>query len=993
MKKQIIKQKLNELADNLFNDIASVLNGSSASFFDGVTVVVPNKKMESWLKAYWLNSQDKVLMNVDFINLDKFLLSIFDVDPGVSLAATDDYKNNLIELLSAKSYDETIDDIKDYLFDDVDGNKVINPTKLYELASTLTTLFKNYEAEGVAITGWQKDYYDSLINEFEPELTTLNSLLSKGTDIKKNDKTIFVFGFLDFDFLYNKILDEYSKASDIYVYELELITKPTEKKYEISSSPSITKEIEVVHSKICELLKDKDNGIKPTDFLVIGNNISEYENIIKKVFIQDENDNFASIPFSISGSKKEDSNLTNALNILLNISNKGFFTRLDFYLLINNPLVQFVRGIDDDQVEQWMNCIYNLNIYRGKMATDDDWDYIRKRLLLSKISNVNFDDNIVIVENEDYIPYSVIGLDDGSIVSFVSVLDDIKSWIEMMNKLTLTSEDALNTMKAELAKWFRSKNDKEIDRRYLKAVKLIDYYIAKQIVAPINTFLFALLDVTRIKTISFREPFVTGVTFMEFNENITYHQKYIFFINAGSSSLPKKKIKSEIDLRANIDNSKEKNAFLYLYQNADYFYISFIGMDLKKDAELFESTFSKELRMLLNPQKPGVSDADYEDALYKEIVKHTIDETREWDKLYTRGEYNRKDYREGLSSLSPKQGPVPSPILDPDGEIQERRKKISTSDIAKYLEEPLSFKAKYLFGQEDDEDELNHEEYEPFTLDTLEEYVLVSKICEIQANYIKNGQSNDFDYEEYKKQLKLENKLPRLSDEFAELSFENAEAKADGVMEEVGIKDNPSEFEIVQLPDLLMDNNGEEWILVCKKRFLKRKDNNELHYYELKINAVGIRKSLSLYACALMDVALLNDNVDYTIVIHQGDAGAFSINSDRAKELLNLIFNAINDYMDISNYFAYLDFEDKDVNKFTKLMTFIGDPDNGKWNYFPYTKLFNLEDEAGYDKDNYTIQDYFDKVNKIIELIECTSIKSPKALTTTTDGGNNNGSI
>lgn len=971
MKKQI-RPTLNDLANDLFNDIHSFFDESVDNFFDGAYVITPNKKMESWIKAYWLKNSDKVLMNVNFINLETFLLSIFDINHNVSLATNKDYKNLLIKLLAAKPYEEVNEEIRDYLFNKKDDQRIISPTKINELADTLATLFINYEKECIDITGWQKDYYDSLLNEFGNELTTLSKLFNDDTKIKSFDSPIFIFGFLSLDELSKRILEKYSNNSPLIIYELEERDIDI-KKYEISSSPSLTKEIEVVHSKICTLLKDKD--LNPTDFLVIGNNIGEYENVIKKVFIQDENEGFPSLPFSISASKNEDSHLTTALSILLDISNKGFFTRLDFFSLINNPLIQSVRDISLDQIEQWMNSIYNLNIYRGNLSLDDDWDYIRKRVLLSKISNVNFDDNIVSLEGEDYIPYSMIGLDDNSIVSFVSILDDLNSWIKTINSVTFTFKDELETIKKELDKWFLNKNASDINQKYKKASSLFDYWINKNIIAPRDTFFQMFLNESLIKSISYKEPFVTGITFMDFSDNVIHQTKHIFFINAGSNSLPKKIVKNELDLRESLDNNKEKKAFQYLYQNSDHFHISFIGMDLKKDAELFESTLSKELRLSLNPKNEGEKDDEYEKRITEEVTKYSIDEKRSWEELYTRGEYNRKDYFEGLSSLNTSKNIGTTEEIDIEGEVQERRNKISTKDVAKYLEEPLSYKAKYLFGDEDDSDELNHEEYEPFSLNTLEEYLIVTKICELQANYIKEGQKDSFDYEAYKKELKLENRLPRLGDEFSILAFKDAESKANSIIEELGIKEDPYAYEIVQLDDLLMNNNGEEWILTCKNNFLRKIEDEERHYYELKANNKGLHKSLSLYAYALMDVASLNDSNIYKIIIHQGDAPAFSLSKDRAIELLNMIFNAINDYRDKENYFSYLDFKDKDVESFNSLMKFIGDADNGKWNYFPYTKLFDLENQTGFDKDNYELQNYYDIVNKIIELIEFASKK------------------
>ena len=965
-----IKQAtLNLLADSLIKEILS----SKGDFFSYKLVVCPNRNIQQWFKAYWLNNKSEIMMNIKFISIEDFLFSIFETD--YSLATAVDIKNILIKLLSANEYEHTSAGIKDYLFDQINEKHVINQTKLYELSSTLSSLFVEYEKEDfishLKFKGWEKEIYESLILELEKyKLTTLHHLFKTNSNINKNSNNVYLFGFLSIDKLYEDILDAYSKQHEVYLYQLELSTQK-ENKYAISSSPSIRKEIEIVHSTICELI---DNGDKPTDFVVVGSGMNGYENVIKKVFNQDDSA-FPNIPYSISGKKGEDSDLSLALKLLNEIVHKGFFTRLDFYTLINNDLIKQVRKIDDDMIEKWMDSIYTLNVYRNRI-TNDDWQYIRNRMLLAKLSDVNFEDNIVMMQGEETIPYSTIGLDDDSVISFVSFVDDLMSWMGFFKKASLTDKDTLLTFKEELKKWFANPVLTKIDKRYKKIDSLVDYWIEKEIVAPINTLLFLLLDASKLTTISFREPFTTGVAFVEFDERVTYFAKHVFFINCGANTLPSKKIKSELDLRDDFDlHEKEQLAFTYQYQNCGNIYFSFIDMDLKKDAELFESTFSKDIRMELitnnNPQNQGEADEKYKERLVKilnsEVKKHTIDETRGWDKLYSRGEYNKKDYREGLLSIKGAQTAtiVPS-LVDPDQEIQDIRKKASVSQLAKLLEEPLSCRASYLFGQEDDSNEKNHEEFELFTLNSLDDYFIVSSLSEMRARHAIKNPGEPFDASEFEKALKLENKLPNINNQLTKMALEKESKTADSVLNSIGIESNPAGYELLRLDDLLLDDNGQERILTCNKLFIRKESNNEIDYYELK-SKNGKKPNcdcLYLYVVSLMDIASRNNEDEYSIRIHRAQELSFSINSGEATEILKLLFRCLNDYE--NPYFAFLDFDKKKVASFNKLMEYINE-DRGPWGYFAFNKLFNVDTELGYDRNNYKQQDYYDNQNKMIK--------------------------
>ena len=983
------KTKLTDLANSLIDKLLD----NKGDFFSYTTVVTPNRNIRQWFKAYWLNKQSEILMNVNFVNLDEFVFSIFDTD--YSLANSTDIKGIIIKLLSKETYDNTNSEIRDYLFDLIKNNHVLNHAKLYELAGTLTSLFMDYEREDFVsnplFTGWQKDLYNNLLKELDKyKLTTISKLYKDGTKMNPNKKEVHVFGFLYLDKLYDDILKDYSKNNIVALYQVNEPKKLVRKYDNISSSPSLTKEIEVVHSKICELLKNKGN--KPTDFVVVGSGMSDYENIIKKTFNQDDA-NFPYIPYSISGSKGEDSDLSIAMKLLIEVVNKGFVTRLDFYSLINNPLVKTVRNIDDDQIEKWMSSIYTLNVYRGGNFNDDDWDYIRKRVLLSKISDVSFDDNVVKVNGKDTIPYSLIGLDNDSIVALVKVIDDLKSWFDLFKTAKTTDKNLLLKLKAELQKWFLNSILTKIDKRYKKVDDLINIWMDRDIVAPIDTLLFSLLDAAKLTSISYREPFTTGVTFVEFNELVTYGQKYVFFINCGANTLPGKKIKSELDLRLDpVNNDKEKCAFRCQYENAEAaygdgaqpLYISFINCDLKKDAELFESTFSKDIRETIlkeeNPQNSGEPDKDYKDRITKlmndENIKHSIDETRNWQELYSRGEYNKKDYREGLSSIV-----AAAPIVgnatpvNPEQEEQEIRKKVSVSDLAKLLKEPLSARAGYLFGSEDDSNEKNHAEFEGFGLSGLESYAIISSLSEKRAKNALENPGVPYDTTEFEEQLHLENKLPHINDDLGQISFDYACDSVGDLLGVIGIEGHPQDYEILRLQDLLLNCNGQEWTLTCNRNFVRKEIGNEITYYEFKMDNDDFRsKYLILYIISLMDVASRKDTVEYSITLNRFSNKAYTVTCDKATDILNDLFELLNNFKD--PHLAYLDFRKIYVTSFNKLVEYIRS-DNGPWKYFSYGKLFDADTEIGYDKNNYKEAHYYDEQNAIIEHIEYEETVAP----------------
>ena len=226
-------------------------------------------------------------------------------------------------------------------------------------------------------------------------------------------------------------------------------------------------------------------------------------------------------------------------------------------------------------------------------------------MLLSKVSSINnIDENIVELTDGNYLPYSTISLNDEAIIKFVSLIDDIDSWCNLLNDITYVNKDNILLIKEELSKWFSIKDTYgfETNNYFKKVCNVINTFYRLDVSnnnVPLSTLVYFMLDVSKVTAIKSGDYFIKGVTFADFNETSILSSKYVFFLNAGSKELPKVIIKKEIDLRDyDISNKgKSKQAFFIQVNNAsNHFFVSYINKDLKTDEELYPSTFVLDLK-------------------------------------------------------------------------------------------------------------------------------------------------------------------------------------------------------------------------------------------------------------------------------------------------------------------------------------------------------------------------------------------------------------
>ena len=943
---RIYSYSLNELGDTLIDVIKNRKN-----FFEKITIIVPNIKLQQWFKTYWLKSQNDILMNIEFVTIDKGLLKLIDIDKPYKLLKKDALKSLIIKSLS-QNIIQLPSEIENFLYND---DKTINSIKVYDLSSKLADLFGEYEKDQFQITGWEKELYDIVLNDADKYfLSSLSKIYNDANQMKVNNNELYFFGFVNFNKLQEKIINSYAEKSNI---TLLLLKKQIEdfKEYSIVAAPSKLREVESVHSEICQLLKNKN--INYSDFLVLAPDISQYEGVINRVFNQD-NVNFPNIPYSINDMKKIDTNVTVALKKLFEIFNKKFYSRLDFFELISNLDIQNSRGITEDDVKNWTQSIINMNVFRNREYFDD-WEYAKRRVLFSKVSGINDEgNNIIELKDGSYLPYSNINFDNESIVKFVSLIDDLKSLNDLLKNMNFVNEENIIQLKTQLDKWFSIKdsNNFETNKQYMKIVNVINMWLLMGVsnnTIPLNTLFYTFFDASKAIEINANECFVKGITFSNFDTNAILSSKYVFFLNTGSNELPKKIVKSELDLRDYDISKKEEgeDAFIIQYQNADNkFYISYINKNLKTDEDYFQSSYVLKLKAIHNIEEKVI----------------TLDETRSWSELFTKKEYKNKDYFLGLLSLKENVN---------ENEIKENNheylKRVSIKNMASFLTEPLKYKSELIFGKKDLTEERLLEEYEPFELSNILHATLIKKVINSVLENKEVSKDKQFDEEyldEIKNRFNLEHLLPDINDYINETAFKGVINDSRNVVEKIN-EETSGNYEVIKLPDLELKTENVEWKLVCNEEICRSVDGLNRKYFQLKKFRNKPQKSdyLYLYIASLSDVALLPNN-KYYISLHRGITEDFEITPSKAIEILQKIYKLMNNYEE--NICLPIDlFKEKQLKTLYKLMEKLSQKQGSPWSYFDDKNIFDYETQLGY---NYN--DFFEKFDsnkrQIISLIE-----------------------
>lgn len=946
----ISKEKLTELADILIEDIKN-----KKDVFETTTIIVPSKRTSEWFKAYWLKSNDDVLMNVNFQTFDEFIPSIIITSKKYNIVNRKELRSFIINVLANNSCWETVNK---YIYE----NNAINGYKLFDIANELSKLYTKYENEMIEITGYQSEIYTKVLELLDKNNhTTIKGLFDKKTWYNVSKNQLYFFGFSEYDPLPKTIIDEYSEINPIKEFKLKLNDNShINFSYSLFSANSKEREVINVHTMICKAIQE--GNYTYSDFLVLSPDISEYESLVSRIFKQDDV-LFPNIPYSIS-SNSYNNDLYNGISILYRIIIKGYFTRFDVIELLNNKIIMSVMDITYDDIDVYLELIAKMNIYRDRCFIKD-WEYAKKTILLSKIVNINqIDDNVINLGNRDYIPYSNISLNDDLIIKFIELIDDLYNWIKLFKDSSLT-QNTINELIDSLNKWFyvsdtESKlSNKELSKVIRELYNWIDYDFASES-TPLLTLLQVILDISSQKSVRESEMFTRGITFANYDEKSILSSKYIFFIGFNSKSFPKKDYHSELDITNNIQEESYDNFKLQVKNATKKVIFSYVNKNLKTDEDYF---LSKHIIKFYNENNID------EQELQKQEVNINLDETRAWHELYTKKEFNDKNYYVGLFNNNEETNSV---VLGDE----EKPKKISISKMKDFLNEPLKFRAEYLFIIYDSIGNKLDEELEPFDIDKLTKSIMIKHLIKTKI------ERNEFiinSLEEVKNILKTyidSNLTGIINSEYLDYELNNIITKSGAFLKY--LDSQKMVFKIKSLNDYCFELDNEMITICVNDSILLSVNGNTRTYIELKpFKKTEYSECMKLYLDSLVEIASLEDDEVYNVGLIKGPLTKFtySITSSQANVILKKIYlamfdNSMNKFL-LCKYAKDSKLMIKSYNtlveEFEKELTY------GSWQYYKDSKLFTSE-MSGYTEENYTkeFNDMIDTINDLVLMVKPT---------------------
>ena len=531
---------------------------------------------------------------------------------------------------------------------------------------------------------------------------------------------------------------DYIRNSIINQTELSKSLSNNDTSLRITGAPSKLREIEVLHSRICQLLKDNKANIN--DILVMAPDIKEYKTVIAQVFSQSaikaEEEKKAKIektcvnlPYAIVDGSSADSFTYQALETIFAISQQKSLTRPLFFKLVRNPLVQAVREIKPEEISNWEGWVSDMGVYRDsdkEVINKISWAHGVKRLLLAKLSNVEFD---------GISPYANIeSSDNDSLYRFCDCIDSLEDWIQKASN---------DWKKQDLKQVFDFLNgwlllppsNKEFTKEIIVFKKVLDTRNKLSLYfdtgcETINSKLLSLILLTAAQGTDYSNGnlFVNGITFMKFAPNRSIPIKHLFLIGAGSDVLPGRNSNNTLDLRNSCDawsgdeTTSDKNKYAFLCQlmnTSESFNISYVNKNLQKDEELYPSTMVNDLRSFIN-----------NDDIWKNIFTEIgIDETRDWNELYTARELRNKETLLSMShSIEPLQEKDTAGKEIDKSNKNDKPQIVKIWQLKKFLQEPFMFQAEMVLDSADQEENPEKTEFEPIEVEFLSKLTLKKKL-------------------------------------------------------------------------------------------------------------------------------------------------------------------------------------------------------------------------------------------------------------------------
>ena len=772
----------------------------------------------------------------------------------------------------------------------------------------------------------------------------------------------------------------------------------------VTAAPSRIREIEALHTRICKLLQNGDARLN--DILVMAPDIAAYRSAIYQIFDQTAPDDkhHLRIPFTIVGTETVDSMTASALRTLCAIHRKGTLTRPAFFELVRNPVVQSVRGIKPEYVESWENWVDAMHIYRDRDARQEDWMDGVRRMIAAR-----FADCTVTNGELSYTPYADIDAGDAAMLcAFIECIEDLQAWIGLKSPHTSNREKSIVT--------------KEILDRVMDVVRSwlalpdvpkgmgCEFYVYQSIMGAFDTLgamfragidglewecVYQTLRHSASETkLRGGMLFAHGITFMQFQAARIVPVKYLFFIGADEMKFPGSSQTRSLDLRQKErkwpgdTQPADRNRYGFLCQlmcTGEQFHISYVNKDLQKDKDYYPSSPIHDIRDMLRNAMLGNREegASVERGRIWPVAEIPLDETRDWEELYTQRAIRNKEaflkmiaakadqnhdsseagatQKANCVDASARGGTCGSGACHPV-------ERVSLYQIREFLEDPFQLYISRILCEE--EEDVTDVSYEPISLGHLENSQALKACVRYHLENEGGCASKGLEEEDKGKRDAFFAECQRNGHFpdgiYGDITLDNLWDKAQDIAKQMTdvLKIDKSKFVFddktaVEIPPKDFQN-GKSWTLQGMREWHSHEGENSISVYRVVEKKKEKEKDfISLYVTALSLLAELQENTETIRTINMriiwplsSLEKEFKMSPDDAREILQCIYTRafvqdthqcipVEWVLDKHESFeSFADFESKLTD------------DHGPWKYFDKKDLFDLRKSVGYHSDH-----------------------------------------
>lgn len=597
--------------------------------------------------------------------------------------------------------------------------------------------------------------------------------------------------------------------------------------FSLTSAPTREREIQVLHSRICKLLSERDADGNPvnriSDIMVFSPDLDSYRTAIYQAFDQTSKDGLH-IPFSIVDSPARASLTANALAVLCGLLDPEIQTinRPAFFSLMRNAVVQHTRGITDEDVEAWEGWIENIHMYRDRNEKQGDWKNGLRRLLLSKFTDEDFPNGSM--QCEELRPYSDIASSNNkSLCKFADTIDELDQWIAFAKNHKTVTPELLEEVIDKLSNWISMPfapdgfaGETIVYKQINTGFDILKHQFdagRKEISWP--CIIQTLNCAAESTEYSCGNLFVNGITFAKFIPNRIIPVKHVFFIGASSSAFPGNNPRSTLDLRNNVaawpgdDTPVAKKRYAFLCQfmsTSSSFHLSYVNKNIAKDEDLYASSIISDIRNFLkNAVKKSAQEKygnDIENWLeeHKNAIKNIwpeietpLDEKRPYSQLFTPKEWRNRATYDGMVNPADKEDEARKRTRFhweweeiEDTNALKTPERVSFREIQKFLEDPFQFRITRMLDTNDREDDVDPESeyFEPVDFNNLGNSILVNAMVSAAVTGKKEDQ------EKLIHDLKLNGELP--DNKYGNKLIKACEGKCGNVVAQMNAVENDS---------------------------------------------------------------------------------------------------------------------------------------------------------------------------------------------------------